>query len=145
MKIETSHIRICKFYFENPTIDFEAINLLIIDIFEKLSIKDHIINHIDSASAFVKPISSAISNSEERIHSEITELKLDTTKVLDELSDFIGKYRTTSPLALSDDLECVLNKAYPTARISRNFSEGAFIFKIILRQQILQKILLPIF
>lgn len=130
MKIETSHIRICKFYSENPTINFEAINLLIIDLFEKLSIQDHITSHINTASAFIKPISSAISDSEERIHSEITGIKdsiTDTSKVLDELSNFIGKYRYNSPIALSDDLECVLNKAYPTARISRNFSEGAFI------------------
>jgi len=127
MKIETSHIRICTFYSENPTIDFEAINLLIIDLFEKLSIQDHIATHIKTATAFIKPISSAISNSEERIHTEITGIKDSTTKVLDELSTFIGKYRSTSPTAMSDDLECVLNNAYPTARISRNFSEGAFI------------------
>jgi hypothetical protein len=129
MKIETNHIRICTFYSENPTIDFEAINLLIIDLFEKLSIQDHITNHIKTATAtaFIKPISSAISNSEERIHTEITGIKDSTTKVLDELSTFIGKYRSNSPTAMTDDLECVLNKAYPTARISRNFTEGAFI------------------
>ena len=127
MKIETSHIRICKFYSENPTINFEAINLLIIDLFEKLSIQDHIANHIKSATAFIQPINTAISDSEERIHTEITGIKDSTTKVLDELSDFIGKYRSSSPTAMTDDLECVLNKTYPTARISRNFSEGAFI------------------
>jgi hypothetical protein len=130
MKIETCHIRICNFYSQNPTIDFEAINLLIIDLFEKLSIQDHIATHIKSANAFIQPISSAITDSEERIHTEITGIKdsiTDTSKVLDELSDFIGKYRCTSPTAMSDDLECVLNKSYPTARISRNFSEGAFI------------------
>ena len=130
MRIETNHIRICTFYSENPTINFEAINLLIIDLFEKLSIKDHTANQIETTTALFKPISSAISDSEERIHTEITDIKQSitgTSKVLDELSDFIGKYRSTSPIVMSDDLECVLNKTYPTARISRNFSEGAFI------------------
>ena len=33
MKIETSNRKICKFYNDNPTIDFEAVNLIFIDLF----------------------------------------------------------------------------------------------------------------
>jgi hypothetical protein len=126
MKIETTHIRICKFYSDNPTVNFEAINLLIIDLFEKLSIQDHITTYIKPTNAFIQP-NNTMKNNEECIHTEITGIKDSTSKVFDELSTFIGKYRSTSPTAMSDDLECVLNNAYPTARISRNFSEGAFI------------------
>jgi hypothetical protein len=35
-KIETSNSRICKFYNDNPAINFEAVNLIFVDLFEKL-------------------------------------------------------------------------------------------------------------
>ena len=45
--LELSNQRVCKFYEDNPSISFEAVNLMIIDLFEKalLSDKENITNH----------------------------------------------------------------------------------------------------
>lgn len=46
MKLETSHPRICRFYSDHPTIDFESVNLYVIDLFEKINVQSLLDNQV---------------------------------------------------------------------------------------------------
>jgi len=78
--METSNPRICSFYKENPTIHFETVNLLFIDLFEKL-----ITNVDDNVKT---TIHTQILSTIHENRNEISDLKTSVSSLKDVLFDF---------------------------------------------------------
>lgn len=88
MKLETSNHRICKFYSNNPSIDFEAVNLIFIDLFEKLlndmtstmnsTIHSEILSNVNSHSLILNDLKTSFSS----IKKDIFNLNNDITSSL---------------------------------------------------------------
>lgn len=69
----------------------------------------------------LQPVFSFINASEERINNNLNSIKEDSskTKIFDELSEFLGKYKNSSYKGQfgENQLEVVLNKLFPTAEV----------------------------
>ena len=69
----------------------------------------------------LQPVFSFINASEERINNNLNSIKEDSskTKIFDELSEFLGKYKNSSYKGQfgENQLETVLNKLFPTAEV----------------------------
>jgi hypothetical protein len=88
MKLETTNHRICKFYTNNPSIDFEAVNLIFIDLFEKLlndmtstmnsTIHSEILSNVNSHSLILNDLKTSFSS----IKKDILNLNNDITSSL---------------------------------------------------------------
>lgn len=88
MKIETTNQRICKFYSNNPNIDFEAVNLIFIDLFEKLlndmtftmnsTIHSEILSNVNTHTLLLNDLKSSFSS----IKKDIFNIQNDITSSL---------------------------------------------------------------
>jgi len=77
-KLELSNKRVCKFYEENPTINFEAVNLIFVDLFEKLC---YDMNHTMTTT-----INSELLTSMHENTNQISEIKQSILKLTDSVS-----------------------------------------------------------
>jgi hypothetical protein len=121
-KLETSNQRICEFYANNPTINFETVNIIFIDLFEKLlSNKENI-----TATTINSQIYSFISASEDRINTNINTLKDGNvvlqnaqTRFMSELGEIFNKFRDNDTCEKHNDrqLSNVLTKMYNSAEV----------------------------
>ena len=122
--LKTSNKRIVQFYQNNPSLDFEAVNLIFIDLFEKLfgdasatmntnihsqilanlNENNHLISELTSEFSTIKsanalPIHSIISSSEDRIHHNINALKDLTnhgqSKLMNDIGELVKKNNQT--------------------------------------------------
>lgn len=100
MPLEISNIRILKFYENNPSINFESINLSFIDLFEKLLLND--------------PYSQSISNFSNNPVMQNTQ-----TKFMNELGDVFNKFRDNNTCEKYNDkqLSTILTKMYNSAEV----------------------------
>jgi len=151
--LELSNKRICQFYEDNPSINFEAVNLIFVDLFEKLlttdkenlttpkvnntltstpsdnAVKDFI-NNFEMKSLMLQnvqqPIYSYISDSENRINSNINILKDGNivmqnaqTRFMAELGEIFNKFRDNNTCQQHNDkqLSSVLTKMYNSAEV----------------------------
>ena len=72
MKLETSNRKICKFYSDNPSIEFEAVNLIFIDLFERLltdmtstmnsTIHSEILTNVNNHSLILQDLKTSFSS-----------------------------------------------------------------------------------
>ena len=84
-KIETSNKRILKFYNDNPSINFEAINLIMIDLMEKLlndmnstmnsSIQSQILSTISEQGAQINDLKTQISSMKDNLIIKFLDIK----------------------------------------------------------------------
>jgi hypothetical protein len=123
-KIETVNPRICSFYENNPTIDFESINMLMIDLIEKLLIDNNI--HTPINSQIISNLSQNSNNINE-LKTSVTSLKdvvhdlniENRSKIITEIGDLLFKTRPNSPTNIenTNQLSVVLNKIFNTSEI----------------------------
>jgi len=158
-RLEISNARICKFYEDNPSINIEAVNLIFIDLFEKILLNDMTkaindqlltslsensqVSDIKKSSLLLQnvqqPIYSLISASEERINSNINILKDGNviiqnaqTKFMSELGEIFNKFRdsNTSEQHNNKHLSSVLTKMYNSAEVHNpNRTTGLILLK----------------
>ena len=109
-KIETSNKRILKFYNSNPSINFEAINLIMIDLMEKL------LNDMNSTmnSSIQSQILSTISEQGTQINelkSQIGSLKDNLIiKFLDIKKEYIEDVKNIINTNTSEKISCLIEK-----------------------------------
>ena len=99
MKLETSNRKICKFYTDNPSINFEAVNLIFIDLFEKLlndmsstmnsTIHSQILSNVNSHTQILDELKSSFSSLKKDISTLTTDI---TTSLLIKFIDIKREY-----------------------------------------------------
>ena len=105
MKLQTANRRICKFYTDNPTVDFEAVNLIFIDLFEKLlndmnstmnsTIHSQILSNVNEHSQILNEIKTgftSLKNSVSTLNTDITNSIL--IKFMDIKKEYIEDVKT---------------------------------------------------
>jgi hypothetical protein len=85
MVLEVTNKRVIKFYEKNPSINFEAINLIFIDLFEKLlcdtnekmnfSIQSQVLSAINDGAHNMVDIKSSISSLKDTLSSKLSDIK----------------------------------------------------------------------
>lgn len=102
--------KICEFYEKNPNLQIESVNLLFIDLLNKLLLNNEtsdiqsIINQFESKTTdMIQPICSLISASEQRIQNNISQIN-------------IPKIQSSNPSIPL--LTTILNKLYTTSEVS---------------------------
>ena len=123
-KLETVNSRICSFYEKNPTSDFESMNLLLIDLVEKLMMDNNI--HTPINSQILSNLSQS-SNSINDLKSTVSSLKVviedlnkeNQSSMVKEIGDLLIKTRPPSPTNIenTNQLSVVLNKVFNTSEI----------------------------
>ena len=93
-KIETTNKRICKFYTDNPTIQFDAINLMFIEFIEKLQ--------IDMKTSISTAIQSHILSNMNENTKQLGDLKTYVLGLSDSISTLKGDITNGVILKLSD-------------------------------------------
>ena len=106
MKLETSNPRICSFYKQNPQLDFDAVNLFFIDIFEKLltdmnttmnsTIQSQILTSIYDNTNNINELKSSITNLKESISNNNNENYMNLISKINDLKrDYIEDVKTS--------------------------------------------------
>jgi hypothetical protein len=106
MKIETTNPRICTFYKENHQLNFDAVNLFFIDIFEKLltdmnttmnsTIQSQILTSIYNNNNNINELKSSIVNLKESISNNNNENYINLISKINDLKrDYIEDVKTT--------------------------------------------------
>ena len=106
MKLETSNPRICSFYKQNPQLNFDAVNLFFIDIFEKLltdmnttmnsTIQSQILTSIYDNTNNINELKSSISNLKESISNNNNENYMNLISKINDLKrDYIEDVKTS--------------------------------------------------
>ena len=121
MKLETNNHRICKFYTNNPNIDFEAVNLIFIDLFEKLlndmndtmntTLYSEILSNVNSHSIILQDLKSSFSSMKKDIsnmNNDITSSLL--IKFMDIKKEYIEDVKSIITTNTSDKISLLLYK-----------------------------------
>lgn len=106
MKLETSNPRICSFYKQNPQLNFDAVNLFFIDIFEKLltdmnttmnsTIQSQILTSIYDNTNNINELKSSITNLKESISNNNNENYMNLISKINDLKrDYIEDVKTS--------------------------------------------------
>ena len=106
MKLETTNPRVCTFYKENPQLNFDAVNLFFIDIFEKLltdmnttmnsTIQSQILTSIYDNNNNINELKSSIVNLKESISNNNNENYINLISKINDLKrDYIEDIKTT--------------------------------------------------
>jgi len=106
MKLETTNPRVCTFYKENPQLNFDAVNLFFIDIFEKLltdmnttmnsTIQSQILTSIYDNNNNINELKSSIVNLKESISNNNNENYINLISKINDLKrDYIEDVKTT--------------------------------------------------
>ena len=107
--MEIRHPRICSFYKENPSINIESINLLFIDLFEKLSLNNENLSLKDCATN--KENNENINNINQ----------VSQTKIINEIGDLLTKsLKTYQPTSCNSNLPqfiISLNKIFSSSEV----------------------------
>ena len=121
MKLETSNRKICKFYSDNPSIEFEAVNLIFIDLFERLltdmtstmnsTIHSEILNNVNNHSLILQELKSSFSS----FKKDISTLNTDITssliiKFMDIKREYIEDVKHIVNSNTSDKITVLLDK-----------------------------------
>lgn len=146
MKLETTNNRICSFYKKNPQLNFDAVNLFFVDIFEKIltdmnntmnsTIQSQILNSIYDNNHNINDIKSAITNLKDSISYnnnenynnlilKINDLKKDyieDIKILiqNNTYDKIGPLIEKNNSILIDKTSIILNEIIPKTNIQQH-------------------------
>ena len=120
-KIEVTNEKICNFYENNPSIDFEAVNLIFIDLFDKLlqdmnntmnvSINSQILSNINENNSKLNEINNSITYLNDKmnsLHSDITNSLL--LKFLDYKKEYIEELRTIIQINNTEKIGPLLEK-----------------------------------
>lgn len=121
MKLETSNRRICKFYSDNPSIDFEAVNLIFIDLFERLlndmsstmnsTIYSEILSNVNSHSLLLNDLKSSFSSFKKDISSLNTDITSSLLiKFMDIKREYIEDVKNIVKSNTSDKITTLLDK-----------------------------------
>ena len=121
MKLETTNRRICKFYTDNPSIDFEAVNIIFIDLFDKLltdmtstmnsTIHSEILSNVNSHSLILQDLKTSFSS----FKKDISTLNTDITssliiKFMDIKREYIEDVKNIVNTNTSDKITVLLDK-----------------------------------
>jgi hypothetical protein len=121
MKLETSNRKICKFYTDNPSIDFEAVNIIFIDLFEKLlndmtstmnsTINSEILSNINNHSLILNDLKSSFCS----LKKDISSLNNDITsnlliKFMDIKREYIEDVKNIVNSNTSEKIALLLDK-----------------------------------
>jgi len=125
--IQVTNKRICQFYEENTFIDFESVNLLFIDLFERLSLNNNtnlfLTTNVDNNNQYIKEIISA---SEDRIRSNMNSFKEENTnsinnqsKIITNLTEILTKIQDKYTIEKHNDkyLLSIFNKIYHSGEV----------------------------
>lgn len=121
MKLEITNHRICKFYSNNPSIDFEAVNLIFIDLFDKLlndmtstmnsTIHSEILSNVNSHSLILQDLKSSFSSLKKDISSLNTDITSSLTiKFMDIKREYIEDVKNIVNSNTSDKITVLLDK-----------------------------------
>lgn len=134
MVMETNNQRICSFYKLNPSINFETVNLLFIDLFEKLisnvdsnittTINSQILSNICDNSSKINDIKTSVSSLKDVVYDINKEnfnmIHEQQHKIIDEIGNMIFKSNKNIPIQNNtsvDYLATLLNKLYNTSEV----------------------------
>lgn len=121
MKLETSNRKICKFYSDNPSIDFEAVNIIFIDLFERLltdmsstmnsTIHSEILSNVNTNSLILQELKTSFSS----FKKDISTLNSDITssliiKFMDIKREYIEDVKNIVNTNTSDKITVLLDK-----------------------------------
>ena len=130
--METSNPRICSFYKENPSINFETINLLFIDLFEKLLINvdsnvtttmnTQILSNISDNRSEINDLKTSVLSLKDVVfdfNKENTNTQNNlNAKIINEIGDLLIHSRKNSHDS-SNNVCILLNKIYNSAEVSK--------------------------
>jgi len=126
--IKITNSKICKFYEDNSSIDFESVNLFFIDIFEKLLLNNNN-SIVTTNSSFIsnnQSVKDLINASEYRIQSNMNSLKEENnnsintqSKIMTELTEILSKIQNQSTIEKHNDkyLLNIFNKIYHSGEV----------------------------
>ena len=115
--IQIQNKRIIEFYSQNPSINFEAVNLIFVDLFEKLL--------GDMNSAMNSTINSQILSTVGDIKSQFNTLNSSVSKLNSEISNNISLKFQESKREYIEDIKSI---------ISNNFSQNSDKLSVLLQQ-----------
>jgi hypothetical protein len=121
VQIVLQNERICKFYEQNPTLNFEAINLIFVELFEKLlanvnttmnaTINSQILTNVNDNTKRIDDLNTFIRHLEDKI----THLNLDitsklTSKFVDVKKEYVDELRTIVIQNTNENMGTLLEK-----------------------------------
>lgn len=121
VQIVLQNERICKFYEQNSTINFEAVNIIFVELFEKLlanvnttmnaTINSQILSNVNDNTKKINDLNEFIRHLEDKI----TAINVDvtsklTTKIVDVKKDYINELRTIVQQNINENIETLLEK-----------------------------------
>lgn len=120
-KIEVSNQRICAFYENNPGIQFEAVNLIFIDLFDKLlkdmnttmnaTINSEILCSVNQNTQKMNEMNNSITFLKEAVHSMNTEITNNMLiKFTDIKQNYMNDLRTILKQNTNEDIGSLLEK-----------------------------------
>lgn len=130
-KMETSNQRICSFYKEHSFMNFETINLMFIDLFEKLihdACPQNANVNLHDLKTTVSSLKDAVTSIDMNITDKIVDFQKENAvrqqithaKIINEVSDLFKRNQTAAEISNINHLTIILNQLYNTAEIVRN-------------------------
>jgi hypothetical protein len=132
-KIETINPRICSFYENNPSLNFDSMNMIFIELIEKLlvdnnnninsSIESHILSNLSQNASIIVDLKTTVSSLKDAVNNlnteNLHEIQANNTKLITEIGDLIVNTRPSSPTNIDNtkQLSVVLNKIFNTSEI----------------------------
>jgi hypothetical protein len=113
--IQVTNKKICKYYEDNPSINFENINIIFIELFEKLSLHNNN-NNNDMKTCLKIDDQQFITNN---INEENIILSNSQPKIITELTEILNKFQENSTIQKHNDkyLLSILNKIYNSGEL----------------------------
>ena len=121
VQIVLQNERICKFYEQNPTINFEAVNLIFVELFEKLlanvnttmnaTINSQILTNVNDNTKRIDDLNTFIRHLEDKItHLNVDITSKLTTKFIDAKKEYIDELRTIVYQNTNENMGSLLEK-----------------------------------
>jgi len=132
MRLETTNPRICLFYKENPSLNFDSVNILFIELFEKIlhnlnhtmsvTLQTQISNNVNEIKSSIQniqqPIYTYLNNSEEKFKEYTNNTQSLQLKWVTEMKNLLNDVKTTTSVSTNPThIQSILNKMYNTAEI----------------------------
>lgn len=143
LKLETANSRICSFYKQHPSFDFEQVNLIFIELFEKIFSTQQVCDteNANPNTTSVASLNDVFKNLDTNIIDKITDFQKENAvrqqftnnNLLDQMNNLFMKYNPKP--SETQNFVSVLSKIYSTSEITRH--EHAFVIKRYMKTPIL--------
>jgi hypothetical protein len=144
LKLETANTRVCSFYKQHPSFDFEQVNLLFVEFFDKILTTQQICDteNANPNTTSVASLNDVFKNLDTTIIDKISDFQKENTvrqhivnnNLLDYIDNMFSKYNP-KPSETNQNFAYVLSKIYSTSEVSR--LEDAFVIKRYMKPPVL--------